>query len=444
MDIKIFEDQTGLMMFPDKGLDKMSPRNMDIVRLFDNKIDLRISNIENFLEIACYLLVRRGQERAIGCYIVGRDNYTDRTFGNFKKDANSALKNIGFEHHYDNTENVVFDHMEKFDMDGRSHTDIGLIVGAKNSGERVNYKGGDIGEIAVFCRQILKRVSNIDIVISTVESNLGDVNITRSKTHGELLSPTVQGKQALDRQIIKAEQMRAEEQRKLEERKKEKESRVEENRRIEEDKGKQKEREIVDGKIEKGTSLIKEGLEIKRRAGYSDLEIDSYLIIVNNVINGKLEYFPYGEIGESENEPLEEEGIRKKEEKIRKGEIGNDKIKEGTFILKDAIVSKRKDGYSDIEINSDFRIKNSGIIVKNYVGPDENKKYYKYDDSVKADDVKSSTYDRLFPIIVIATILIIIWLLASLIFYKYECVPNYYSGNVCDYANIAVNILKRK
>ena len=127
MDIKIFEDQTGLMMFPEKSLDKMSSKNMDIVKLFDNKIDLRISNIEDFLEVTCYLLVRRGQERAIGCYIVGRDKYTDRIFGNFKKDANGALKNIGFEHHYDSTENVVFDHMEKFDMDGQSHKDIDLI-----------------------------------------------------------------------------------------------------------------------------------------------------------------------------------------------------------------------------------------------------------------------------------------------------------------------------
>lgn len=432
MDIKIFEDQTGLMMFPEKSLDKMSSKNMDIVKLFDNKIDLRISNIEDFLEVTCYLLVRRGQERAIGCYIVGRDKYTDRIFGNFKKDANSALKNIGFEHHYDSTENVVFDHMEKFDMDGQSHKDIDLIVEAKNSGEHANYKGGDVGEIAVFCRQILKRISSVDIVISTVESNLGNVNITRSKIHGELLSPTVQGKQILDRQIRKAEQMRTEEQRL-----------VEENRKLEEEKVKQKEREVVDLNIEKGTALVKEGLDIKRKAGYSDHEIDSYLTIVNDVINGKLTYFPSGEIGDNENEILEEDGRHKREEKIKQGEIGNDKIKEGTFIVKDALVSKRKDGYSDSEINSDNRIKNSGIVVKNYIDPDENKKYYKYGDDDKSDDIKHDTYDRLFPIVVIATILIIIWLLASLIFYRQDCVPNYRS-NICTYANIAVNILGRK
>ena len=38
MDIRIFEDQTGFMMFPEKSLDK----DMNIVRLFDNKIDLYI------------------------------------------------------------------------------------------------------------------------------------------------------------------------------------------------------------------------------------------------------------------------------------------------------------------------------------------------------------------------------------------------------------------
>lgn len=429
MDIKIFEDQTGLMMFPEKSLDKTSSKNMDVVKLFDNKIDLRIINREDSLEITCYLLVHRGQERAIGCYIVGKDKYTDRTFGNFKKDANDALRNIGFEHHHNNEENVVFDHIGKFDIDGQSHKDIDLIVEAKNSGERVGYKGGDIGEIAVLCRQVLKKISSIDIVISTVENNMGHINVIRSKIHDERLSPTSQGKQALDRQIRKAEQRRVEEQKKLEiermrklkedeDRKKEEYRLAEENRKLEEEKNKQKEREIVDNKVGQGTALVKEGLDIKRKAGYSDLEVDSDIRIMNDVINGKLAYFPSDEIEKNENEKngndhLDEDGRRKKEEKIKQGKIGNDKIKEGAFLLKDALISKRKDGCSDIEINSDTRIKNSGIIIKSYVSPDENKKYYKYDTDDKSDDEKRYIFGifpdmKLIHVVIIVIVLIVV------------------------------------
>lgn len=416
MDIKIFEDQTGLMMFPEKGLDKTSPKNMDVIKLFDNKIDLRIIYREDLLEIFCYLLVHRGQERAIGCYIVGKGKYVDSTFGDFKNDANNALKKIGFDHHYDNAENVVFDNIEKFDINGQPHKDIDLIVEAKNSGDHVNYKGGNIGEIASFCRQILKRISSVDIVVSTVESNIGNVNVVGSKIHDERLSPTSQGKQALDRQIRKVEYRR-------------------------EEKNKQREREIVDDKIEQGTALVKKGLAIKRMAGYSDLEIDYDIKILNGVINGELEYFPSGEIENYRNENLDEDGRRKKEEKTKQGEIGNDKIREGVFLVKDALISKRKDGYSDIEINSDLRLRNSGIIVKNYVSHDENEKHYKHGEYDKSYEVKHDTFYRLVIVVLIVIIVIIVWLLTSLLFYSSQCEPGS-DGRLCHYANVAVNIIK--
>lgn len=416
MDIKIFEDQTGFIMFPEKGLDKTSSKNMDIVKLFDNKIDLRIIYREDFLEVTCYLLVHRGQERAIGCYIVGKGKYFDSSFGTFKNDANEVLKKIGFEHHYDSAENIVFDNIEKFDIGGESHRDIDLIAEAKNSGERVNYKGGDIGEIASLCRQILRKISNIDIVISTVESNIGHVNIVRSKVHGERLSPTNQGKQALGRQIRKAEYRR-----------------LEENR--------QKEREIVDNKIEQGTTLIKEGLDIKRKAGYSAIEIDYDIRILNSVINGEFASFPSVEIEKNENEYPDEDGRRKKEEKTKQGKIGNDKIKEGTFLIKDALISKRKEGYSDIEINSDIRLRNSDIIAKNYVSPDENEKRRKYGEYDKSDVVKHDTFYRLVIVALIVIIVIVVLLLISLVFYRSQCEPND-SGRACYYANVAVNIIE--
>jgi hypothetical protein len=456
MDIKIFEDQTGLMMFPEKGLGKTSSRNGDIVKLFDNKIDLRIINGEDLLEITCYLLVHRGQERAIGCYITGKDKYTDRTFENFKKDANDALKSIGFEHNHDNEENVVFDHMEKFDIDGQYHKDIDLIVEARNSGEHVGYKGGNIGEIAVLCRQILKRIGNIDIVISTVESNLGHVNVIRSNVYNEQLSPTVQGKQVLDRQIKKAEQRRIEENRKLEEQRRAEEQRkLKENEdriKEEEEKNKQRYREIVDRNIDKGITLIEEGLDIKRRAGYDGLEINSYVEVMNDVINGKLDQFPSDKIENDEKGRLDEDGRHKKEEKIKQGEIGNDKIKEGAFIVKDAFASKRKDGYTDFEISSDVRIRNSHIIVRPYIPNEENKKYDEHCNDVKQEDTivflvgnaKISFRVSSIKIFAIVIIVIAVWLLASSLFHGSQCalVGNGDRESLpCRFANIAVNII---
>jgi hypothetical protein len=382
MDIKIFEDQTGLMMFPEKYLDKTSLRNMDIVKLFDNKIDLRITYREDILETTCYLLVHRGQERAIGCYIVGKGKFVDDYFGTFKNDANDVLKKIGFEHHYDNAENAVFDNIEKFDTSGQPHKDIDLIVEAKNSGEHINYKGGDIGEMASLCRQILGRINNIDIVISTVESNIGHVNVARSKMHDERLLPTSQGKQVLDRQMRKAEQRRFEENRKkdIEKRMVEEEAKrirdaetrkLEEKRRLEDIEKIKNDINIADQNIEKGIALIEEGLEIKRRAGYEDTYIDHNTGIINDVINGKLSDLPSEKIEDNEDGNLDKKNRFEREEKIKKAKIGNSKIHEGTFLVKEAITSKRRAGYTDAEISSNTKIKGSCITIRSYIHQDE-------------------------------------------------------------------------
>lgn len=374
MDIRIFEDQTGLMMFPEKYLDKTSSRNMDIVKLFDNKIDLRMTYREDFLETTCYLLVHRGQERAIGCYIVGKGKFVDSYFDTFKNDANDVLKKIGFEHHYDNTENVVFDNIEKFDTSGQPHKDIDLIVEAKNSGEYVNYKGGDIGEIASLCRQILKRINNIDIVISTVESNLGHVNIVRSKIHDERLFPTSQGKQVLDGLIRKAEQRRNEENRKKDLAKRKLE---EEKARLEDMENRKNVAKLADYNIEKGVVLIEEGLEIKRKAGYEDSYIDYNTGIINDVVNGKLSDFPPEKVEDNEDGNLDEKYRLEKEEKIKKVENGNNKIREGTFLVKEAITSKRRAGYTDLDISSNTKIKGSCITIRSYISQDEDNEYSK-------------------------------------------------------------------
>ena len=472
MDIKIFEDQTGLMMFPDKRLDTTSQKNTDVIKLFDNKIDLAITNREDEIEITCYLLIHRGQERAIGCYIIGKEKYTDRTFENFKRDADSALKNIGFEHHHDEKENTVFDHIDEFDRDGQPHRDIDLIVEARSSEERVGYKGGNIGEIAVLCRQILKKINNIKIVISTVESNLGYVNIIRGNAYEGQLSPTSQGRQTLDRQIRKAEQRRieenrkrGEEKRKLEEeenRKREAEiARLEEKRKYEDMESMRKGSELADSNIEKGIKLIEEGLEIKRKAGYDNSYIDYNTGIINDVINGKLSGFPPDKVEDVEYRSADEKitsdkatsdkTISDKNDKIKKTEAGNNKIHEGAFLVRDAVAAKRRAGYTDVEINFNTKINGSCVNIRSYVCPYKEDEYCKSDNDKKQEkkvvirvgNTKMSisiTSAKIVFTVLIIIIIIIVLLLVSSWFHKYQCGPNN-AGSLCRYANMAINVM---
>jgi hypothetical protein len=413
MDIKIFEDQTGRMMFPEKRLDKTSSKNMNVVRLFDNKIDLYITSRKDGLEIICYLLVQRYQERAIGCYIIGNGQYADNTFTNFKNGANNTLKNMGLEHHYDDMENMVFDHIEEFDIDGKSHADIELIAEARDSGERVGYKAGDIGEIAILCRQILKRIDDIEIVISTVESNLGHVNILRSNTYEERLFPTNQGKQVLDRQRKKVAQRHIEEKRKLEEK-----SRLEEyeKRKLAEDEKRKLSEKIVDNSLEKGILLIEEGLDIKRKVGYDNVYIDYNIGIINDFINEKLSYFPPDKVEKNENKDVE--GKIDNNEKIKKEEIGNDKIKEGASLVREAVISKRKAGYTDFEIGSNSRIKNSYITIRHYIPPEEDKK-----------NTETGDGRKFLSISIVAIVLIIVGLLTTSWFLGFPFDPNNVTKN---------------
>lgn len=477
MDIKIFEDQTGLMMFPEKRLDTTSQKNTDVIKLFDNKIDLTITNRENEIEIACYLLIHRGQERAIGCYIIGKDKYTDRTFENFKRDADSTLKNIGFEHHHNEKENTVFDHIDEFDRDGQPHRDIDLIVEARSSEERVGYKGGNVGDVAVLCRQILKKINNIKIVISTVESNLGYVNIIRSNVYEGQLSPTSQGRQTLDRQIRKAEQRRIEENRKRDEEKRKLEeeesrkretenARLEEKRKYEDMESMRKGAELADSNIEKGVKLIEEGLEIKRKAGYDNSYIDYNTGIINDVINGKLSDFPPDKVEDIEyrsadekttsdkttsDRMMSEKITSEKNDKMKKVETGNNKIHEGSSLVRDAITVKRRAGYTDVEINSNTKIKGSCITIRSYVCP------YKNDEPCESGNDKkheekvvlrvgntkmaiSMTSVKIVIAVLIVAIVISALLLVPQWFYKSRCLSSD-TGSMCHYANAAINMI---
>lgn len=250
MNIKIFEDQTGNELFPVRSFST----DTNIVKFFDNKIDLYVTKEDlekDFLDISCYALIRKGQERPIGCYILGGNKYEDNVFTSFKNDAINALNNIGFKLHSDSAENdnAIFDGLEKFDLNVTSKENTDKILEALDSKEKLSYNAGDITDIAVFCRQMLKTIKTIKIAISTGKTNLGDINILRSKTGHERWSPTKETKDIFDKIIIN----------------KRRKSEDENNKRIEEDK-KQK-GGAGDNKIVEGKKLINDGLTIKRNAG---------------------------------------------------------------------------------------------------------------------------------------------------------------------------------
>lgn len=253
MKIKIFEDQTGFALFPEKSFDK----NATIVKFFDNKIDLYVSkgDLEEDLSIInCYVLVYKGQERPIGCYIVGSDKYSDNIFTTFKNDAINALNKIGFKPHHDNVENAIFESLEKFDSNISSKINIDEISEALESNEKLSYNAGDITEIAVFCRQLLKTIEKIRITVSTGQTNLGNINVLRNKTYQERLAPTTETKEIFNRRRNSMRKKKEDENNK---------KRDEEKR----NKG-----NSGDSNISEGTKLIKDGLSTKRGAGYDTEE----------------------------------------------------------------------------------------------------------------------------------------------------------------------------
>jgi hypothetical protein len=240
VDIEIYEDQTGLMIFPEKRSDK----NREIVRLFDNKVELFIKKTGNKLEIYCYILSHKGFSRDLGYYIVYKDNYTDNSFTNFKNDARNIIQKLEFQLSTDSTETIIFNNIEKFDSYERYRGDIDAIINSLNSYSSLEYRSGNIKQIAVFCKELLRDINNITIAISSETSKLGSVNILINKKYDEHLTPTENTIAILN-----------------------------DNRRKMVDNKKREEGERGKNKIVEGFVLIKDGVNIIKNTGNDPTEI---------------------------------------------------------------------------------------------------------------------------------------------------------------------------
>ncbi len=262
MDIKIYEDQTGQMFYPEKRTDK----DRDIVRLFDNKIDIFVKKTNDNIEISCYALIQKSLERAIGCYITYKGNKYNQMFTEFKNEANKALTNLGFKISNDDTENAIFNNLEKFDASSRLH-DINIIINALNSGECLYYGGGNFSEIGGFCKDILSLTPNIKISISPKENRLGELNILRNTTYEEYLSPFDKTKQILDRQQDRIAQKIIDERKKIE------------------DERKNKEKEAATHQLDEGINSIEKAVNTLKTAGFTRNELNPIFNIYTTRIN---------------------------------------------------------------------------------------------------------------------------------------------------------------
>lgn len=247
MDIEVYEDQTGDRLFPTAKLEK----DEKIKKFFSGNVDLHIEKRRNDLTVHCHVLARKGLDRYQGYYIKCTDSYIGNYFINFKREADKALNNLGLQLSPENVE--IFDNIYKFDLEGHHREDIDAIIYATNSSDYLNYNARNINDISALCNNILRKINNIKIVISSEESKLGDINILRNKKSEESLNATDNTKQVLEKYRKK---------------------KIDEKKRLEIELGK--------NKIKDGFVLVKEGVGIFKKAGYDPTDI--IIEETNNII----------------------------------------------------------------------------------------------------------------------------------------------------------------
>ena len=241
MDISIFEDQTGLKLYPDKKADK----DNRIVSFFNNNIDLYIEKLGNNLIAYCHLIAYRASSRPLGYFIVYKDNYKDNFFTNLKKDVDKVISQLDLKPRADHLDNLIFENIQKFDdryQYGKEDTDA--VIYSINRGRNLGYSTNNIREISSFSNYILRNINNVKISIASSENELGNINFLIDKKDGETLKKTAKTIQA----ISESKGMLVEK----------KKSEIAESGRV---------------KINEGIIKIKEGSDVLKNAGYSDVDI---------------------------------------------------------------------------------------------------------------------------------------------------------------------------
>lgn len=242
MNVKIYDEKTGWMIFPIFP-GKEPEKDENIIELFNNHIDLYLEKKDKELMISCHVSIQ-GHEESNGYYIKSLGKYEDNSFTEFKKESNKALRTLGLQTNPSDVNNLMLYNIEKLDLDIYLHEDTEIVEQVLKSGEYLEYQGGNIDEITIFCKDIIKNIDNSKIAISSDKSKLGDINILSTKKHEEPLYPNERTRAILNK--YKKEFI---------------------------DKKKKEEENIAKSKINDGIILIKEGLTILRSSGYDPTKI---------------------------------------------------------------------------------------------------------------------------------------------------------------------------
>ena len=243
MNVKIYEERTGQMIFPVIP-GKEPEKDENTIDLFNNHIDLYVEKKAKTIRITCHILIQQSPEESKGYYITTLSKYEDDIFTEFKKESNKALRILNIQRNPDDINNTMFNNIEKLDLDLYLHEDTDIVALVLQSGEYLEYQAGNIDEISIFCKDIIRKIENSKIAISSDVSKLGDINILRTKKNEEPLRPNERTRIILDKYRKEL----------VEKKRKEEES-------------------IGRTKINEGTVLIKEGLTILRSTGYEPNDI---------------------------------------------------------------------------------------------------------------------------------------------------------------------------
>jgi hypothetical protein len=299
MEVFLYEDQTGLMIFPEKKYIK----DNQIVKLFNNSVDLYIEKIGNNLKIYSHLNAYKTSSRPLGYYIIYKDSYNDNIFTNLKIESQKILQNLLLQLRPGHSDNIIFENIEKFDNKFQRNWDIDLILNAINYGKNLDFTAGNISEISAFCTEILRRSNNIIISLSSKKVSLGNINILINKKNAESLKRDEKTEYALN----------------------ETRERIREKTKIE--KG-----EPGRVKIKEGFSNIRQGVDTLRNAGYNLEEVQQSF---DQISTGEIFSLNIKGMDRSKNKEIRKENkeIRKDFEKDVEKNINIEKDKEkGNFI----------------------------------------------------------------------------------------------------------------
>lgn len=207
MEIFIYEDQNGKQLYPEG-----SNHNEEYIKKqFFNNITLDLNRKGDLLEITCFV-VARGIQRIEGYYIKYIDKYSEKIYEKFKNQADIALLELNYKPRLDDIRNTIFNNITKFDkyqadtnFQANTNFQADINYYAENKNDVLEYLGGDIYNLSLFCINILRQFKNVEVVISFNKCKYGNFNIFIENNNYEgIIQKTRETEQKLSKYNLKS------------------------------------------------------------------------------------------------------------------------------------------------------------------------------------------------------------------------------------------------